>query len=335
MDDIRDRYLGTDNSEEVVSSTGTPWPPQEQADTAPQYTDDDVMPTNLIDITDEQNQAPADIVEKVESTVEPELQAEAQPEGQEIATGQEAPAPSVPAVRTPKEPIRLGDGGYILPTTLEEAYRMAVAVIKGGMMPDSYKDAAGNKEAEAQKVMLGLASAMEAGLPPLYGLRQIAIINGRPSMWGDALMALVQSKNLLANQTVREVGAGFDPSLPPAQWPDDYGICVSLWRRGQPDPYVGTFTVADAKRAGLWLNTRKKPWLEHPKRMMTFRARAFPLRDGFADAIAGIAVREEIEDYHTPEDLLVPKTSAVDDDEPITESATVEEPNAGQADEKG
>lgn len=274
-------------------------------------------------MNDEHNQEQTETVEKVESIVEPEVQPES---GQEVSVTSES---ILPAVRQPKAPIALGSGGYIMPTTLEEAYRMAVAVIKSGMAPDTYK--VGDKEEQAQKVMLGLASAMEAGLPPLYGLRQIAIINGRPAMWGDALMALVQSKNLLANQTVREVGPSFDPSTPPAQWPDDFGIVVSLWRRGQTDPYVGTFTVADAKRAGLWMNARKKPWLEHPRRMMTIRARAFPLRDGFADAIAGIAVREEVEDYHTPDDLLLPKTNAVDDDEPITESANVEEPQQGQA----
>lgn len=288
-------------------------------------------------MNDEQNQAQTETVEveKVDSTVYDKFQQaveileERKAEGgQEIAVTSEA---TVPAVRQPKAPLAMGEGGYILPTTMEEAYRMAVAVIKGGMMPDSYKANPRDNEAEAQKVMLGLAAAMEAGLPPLYGLRQIAIINGRPAMWGDALMALVQSKNLLANQKEREIGSSFDPMLPPAQWPDDFGFAVSLWRRGQTDPYIGEFTVADAKRAGLWMNAKKMPWIQHPKRMLKIRARAFPIRDGFADAIAGIAVREEVEDYHTPEDMLLPKTSAVDDDEPITESATVEEPQEGQA----
>jgi hypothetical protein len=40
MDDIRDRYLGTDNSEEVVTNTGTPWAPQERADAAREDDDD-------------------------------------------------------------------------------------------------------------------------------------------------------------------------------------------------------------------------------------------------------------------------------------------------------
>ena len=30
--------------------------------------------------------------------------------------------------------------------------------------------------------------------------------------------------------------------------------------------------------------------------MLKIRARAFPLRDGFADALAGLAIREEVED---------------------------------------
>lgn len=228
--------------------------------------------------------------------------------------------PVLPVARAPKPPLVTGDSGYIVPKTMDEAYRMAVAVASGGMAPDSYKDHYSDARANPEKVMLGIAAAMEAGLPPLYGLRQIAIINGRPSMWGDSLMALVQGKNLLSNQVVREVGSSFDPSTPPAQWPDDFGISVSLYRRNQEEPYIGTFTVADAKRSNLWMNIKKKPWIEYPKRMLTMRARAFPLRDGFADALAGIAVREEVEDYYTPEDKLLPTTSALDDDEPVTET---------------
>jgi len=43
------------------------------------------------------------------------------------------------------------------------------------------------------------------------------------------------------------------------------------------------------------------PWIEHPDRMLKIRARAFPLRDGFADALAGLAIREEVEDMHEAE----------------------------------
>lgn len=204
---------------------------------------------------------------------------EAQPEpGQEVAVRKE-----------PKPPITSGEKGYIVPTTMDEAYRYAVGVVHGGLAPNSYDN-------DPSKVMLGVLAALEAGLPPMFGLRNIAIINGRPTIWGDAAMALLQSAKVLTNQKTREIGTQFDPGLDREQWPDDFGFSVSLWRKGQEDPYVGTFTIGEAKRAGLW-NKRSSPWLTYPKRMLMIRARSFPLRDGFADALAGLAIREEVEDY--------------------------------------
>lgn len=219
------------------------------------------------------------------------------------------PATNLPAPQRKKAELVASEGlGYIVPRTIEEAYRYAVAVVDAGLAPDSYKESYSDKWANPQKVMLGITAAMEAGLPPLFGLRQIAIINGRPTIWGDAAMALVQSKNLIADQEKRTIGHSFDHSGPVNEWPDEYGYVVSLWRRGQTKPYVGEFTVGMAKRAGLWLNTKKKPWIEHPDRMLYIRARAFPLRDGFADALAGLAIREEIEDMN------------VDDKKPVNTS---------------
>jgi hypothetical protein len=108
-------------------------------------------------------------------------------------------------------------------------------------------------------------------------------------------MALVQSKNLIAEYEEEQVGPiPTDTDL--NKWPDDYGWKVTIGRRGQKGHYVGIFTVAMAKRARLWMNAKKVPWMEHPDRMLKIRARAFPLRDGFADALAGLAIREEIED---------------------------------------
>lgn len=193
-----------------------------------------------------------------------------------------------------KAPLAVGEGGYIVPQTVEEAARMAKAVIIGGFAPDSYKV---NGQFDANKVMLGIMAAMEAGLQPLYGLRQIAIINGRPTIWGDAAMALVQSKNLIDEYTEVQVGPAPE-TADLSKWPDDYGWKVTIRRRGQKGEYTGLFTVGMAKRAKLWLHPKKVPWLEHPDRMLKIRARAFPLRDGFADALAGLAIREEVEDFH-------------------------------------
>jgi hypothetical protein len=199
-----------------------------------------------------------------------------------------------------KAQLVAGEGGYIRPTTIEEAYRMAVAIVGGNLAPSSYDN-------DPKKVMLGLMAAMEAGLPPMYGLRQIAIINGRPSIWGDGAMALIQNSGNLANQQiVWDIPDGFDPNtIELNRWPDEYGVTVKLWRKGQDDPYIGAFCVGDAKRARLWMNAKKVPWMEHPRRMLMIRARAFAQRDGFADALAGLSIREEVEDYAGNEDKAV------------------------------
>jgi hypothetical protein len=199
-----------------------------------------------------------------------------------------------------KATLEVGEQGYIIPKTVEEAARLAKAVIIGGFAPDSYKDKSGI--IDPNKVMLGIMSAMEAGLQPLYGLRQIAIINNRPTIWGDAAMALVQSRNIIDDYNEEQVGKLPD-STDLSKWSDDYGWKVTIKRKGQKGSYVGIFTVGMAKRSKLWMHPKKDPWREYPDRMLKIRARAFALRDGFADALAGLAIREEVEDFieATPE----------------------------------
>lgn len=222
----------------------------------------------------------------------------------------------------PKAALTVGRLGYIVPNTVEEAARMARAVIVGGFAPDSYKDK--NGVMDPNKVMLGIMAAMEAGLQPLYGLRQIAIISGRPVIWGDAAMALVQSKNLIEDYSEEQVGT--QPTVADlTRWPDDYGWKVTIKRKGQKGEYVSTFTVGMAKRAKLWLNPKKIPWIEHPDRMLKIRARAFALRDGFADALAGLGIREEVEDF----DQQTEKHVEIDlSDKPKIEAPPMEEEEA-------
>lgn len=222
---------------------------------------------------------------------------------------------NLPSVPKKKAELVASDSGYIAPRTMEEAYRYAVAVVDAGLAPDSYKDNYSDRVANPSKVMLGIAASLEAGLPPLYGLRQIAIIGGRPCIWGDAAVALVQSKNLIVNHTRRDIGPSFDPATPVNDWPNEFGVTVSYWRRNQEGAYIGQFTVGDAKRAKLWMNTKKVPWIEHPHRMLFNRARAWALRDGFADALAGLAIREEVEDMAQPEAKAVATKFLEDGDE--------------------
>ena len=186
------------------------------------------------------------------------------------------------------ELVANNERGYIVPRTIEEAHRFAVAIWKAGLAPNSYQS--------PEQVMIAVMKALEVGLPPLTGLSWIVIVNNRPTIWGDAALALVHQSGQLVSHEVRKIGTV--PANPEslATWPEDYGYEFSLERNGHAVPFVGRFTVADARRARLWMNPRKTPWMEYPDRMLLIRARSFPLRDGFADCLAGLSIYEETVD---------------------------------------
>lgn len=208
----------------------------------------------------------------------------------------------LPAVRD-KEKAQLvaHEGGVlpIMPRTIEEAARYASGLVMAGIVPDAFKER-GSNLVNKELVMMGVLKAMEIGVPPQTGLAGLLPINGRFSVWGDLAAALVQRTGQVERQQVIEIGGTFDQDAPLGEWPDAYGFRVLYWRKGQADPYVGEFTVRDAKRAGLWNNPRRDPWLKYPKRMLFNRARAFPMRDGFADGLNGLTIAEEVLDTLPP-----------------------------------
>lgn len=163
----------------------------------------------------------------------------------------------------------------IVPTTMDEAYRLAKAICLAGMAPKGLD--------KPESCMVAIMHGMEIGLTPLTALQRIAVVNGRPTIWGDGAMSLVRASGLCEYVRERIEGAG-----------DNRAAVCEAQRRGEPEPIVRTFSVADAKRAGLW--NKSGPWSQYPDRMLQMRARAFALRDGFADVLGGLYLREEMDE---------------------------------------
>ena len=205
----------------------------------------------------------------------------------------------------------------LIPRSFEELKYVAGLLVKSGMVPDSYDN-------DPQKVAIGIMKGLEVGLPPITALSTIAIINKRPCIWGDGAQALIQQSGVLEKTEVKILGTQPSEKSETHDFPDNFGYEVKLWRKGQAEPYIGTFTVGDAKRAKLWGNVKKQPRIMHPKRMLFARARAFPQRDGFADCLAGLHIREEVEDM--PTQHVVPDMSPLIDD--FTEKPAVIEQKA-------
>ena len=195
---------------------------------------------------------------------------------------------NLPEVRKPGSApmIAGGDVAAIIPRNLDEAWRLAVTFVEAGMVPNSYEGKT-SKETCA-KLMIGIMKAMEVGYAPVTGLSNICVINNRPCLWGDGAMGLVQDSGKV--EWAREWFTGDEAS-------DEWTAHCSIKRRGQEEPYEREFSMRDAKRAGL---TNKGPWRSYPQRMLKMRARAWALRDGFADVLSGLSIAEEVQDMPAP-----------------------------------
>jgi hypothetical protein len=176
-------------------------------------------------------------------------------------------------------------GGLAL-QTFDDAWRFWQMVAKTDFAPKDFK---GKPEA----CLLAGQHGAELGLGPMQSLQCIAVINGRPSIWGDAALALVQS-SLVCEFVWEEVTGDGDAMVAQCQ----------AKRRGYPKPTTVQFSVADAKKAGLW--GKSGPWTQYPKRMLQLRARGFALRDAFPDVLKGLVTAEEAQDYPTPEPAREP-----------------------------
>jgi hypothetical protein len=197
----------------------------------------------------------------------------------------------------------------IVPRSLEEALTMARAVVASGMAPHGLET--------PEACLIAILHGLEVGLTPLSALQRIAVIDGRPTIWGDGAMALVRASGLC--RSVREWIEG--------DAPQDWTAFCEVLRRGESDPVTCRFAVEDARRAGLW--GKPGPWSLYPRRMLQMRARAFALRDVFADVLGGLYLREEIESEVVLQDPAPSKAQAIAAP-PVPDRATSPAPGDGQ-----
>lgn len=163
------------------------------------------------------------------------------------------------------------------PSTLDEAMKFSEMLARSSMVPRQY-------QGKAEDVLVACQWGREIGLAPMQALQNIAVINGKPSVYGDAAMALVQASPVC--EDIEEYIENEGTANPIA-------VCVAK-RKGRK-PVTAKFSVEDAKRAGLW--GKQGPWTAYPKRMMQMRARGFALRDAFPDVLKGLITAEEAQDF--------------------------------------
>ncbi len=161
------------------------------------------------------------------------------------------------------------------PASFNELAQFSNMAAKSAMVPPSFRN-------KPEDIMLAVQMGSELGLAPMQALQNIAVINNRPSVWGDALIGLCRASANCEDIAEKLDGEG------------EAMVATCMAKRRNASPVVARFSVADAKKAGLW--GKAGPWQQYPARMLQLRARGFALRDAFPDVLRGLISAEEARD---------------------------------------
>jgi hypothetical protein len=242
---------------------------------------------------------------------------------------------NAPAQILDSRPPALMVGGAvnaIVPQSIEEIWRVSKMVVMAGLAP---KALVGKKTGDdaTSAVAIAVMAGAELGLPPMVALRSFTVIGGRPALYGDGIINVARRSKKAAY-----IRTGYDEAR-------GVGWCEAK-RADTGEMKREEFSIADAKRAGLWderpfvkkqdWNTKQwsdvpneAPWFRYPQRMQQWRAAGYCLRELFADVLGGITdeyeAREIAGEIYEPEasktlDLQPPSPSKPNSIDPIAEN---------------
>lgn len=193
--------------------------------------------------------------------------------------------------------VRTEEAALAMPS-LGGMMKMAETLIQSGFLPAAIKT-----PAQAVAIMI---TGQELKIPTMQALRQINVIQGKPTMSAELMLAL-------AFQRV----PGF--KCHPIE-STEKAATFEFQRPGQP-AYRHTFTINDAAGMGL---VGKDNWKKQPATMLRWRCISAGLRLIAPDAIAGVYTPEEIQ----PDIAVDPNTGAAI----VTQNTPVAMPVAKEAD---
>jgi len=148
-------------------------------------------------------------------------------------------------------------------------------------------------------IIIAMECGLQLGIPMIQAIQDIAVINGKPSLYGDALLAVVQG-----HKDYEWIKESFNEAV------GDNRAAVCVIKRRNHEARTVEFSIADAKKASLW--GKPGPWAQYANRMMQMRARGFCIRDLFSDALRGVKTEEEVSDYIIEGDVKQKSNAVLD-----------------------
>lgn len=187
------------------------------------------------------------------------------------------------------------DGSLDL-TPLESKLQLADQLLKQGMISSTFKT--------PQQVLIGMEYCNALGVKEIVGLRQMYVIKGSPSLYGDGPLMLIQAsgelesiKEFFIDENCQEICVS-NKNLKASV----YGAVTQVKRKGDSEIQEDHFTLDDLEKAQLHIGKygEKDVWMKFKKNMMRYKARAMAVKSKFADLLNGINI-SEYNDHFSPD----------------------------------
>lgn len=191
----------------------------------------------------------------------------------------------------PRPSVQIAGRG-LRPKDFDDLWRVARIVSGSGLAPRGLE--------RPEQTFVAMATGLELGFSAMQALASIAVVNGRPTLGGMAAKALVLDSGKCERWQDEELRLALDEmkgETAPSHLPDGlYGFRCRSKRKGLEDWTESTFTLDDARRAGLWPGKADSNWAKYPARMLRMRALGFVARDLYPDVLKGLYIAEEMEE---------------------------------------
>lgn len=146
---------------------------------------------------------------------------------------------------------------------------LGATLLRSGLLPESIK--------KPETAVAIIIKGLELGEQPMYALSNIVIVNGKPSISAEMMLARIYRTH--GKRAIRVKAS------------EDAHCTVEYRLDGWPDIQSYTFTIQDAQRAGL---TGKQVWKQYPAAMLRARCISAVARMAFPECIAGMYVPGEL-----------------------------------------
>ncbi|MEK9901858.1 MAG: hypothetical protein VW516_14030, partial [Rhodospirillaceae bacterium] len=238
------------------------------------------------------------------------------------------------------------------PQTPDQAWTLAETIAKSRLAPKGYDT--------VDQIFVAMQHGAELGLNAMQSLQGIAMVNGRPAVWGTTLWALVQRSRIVSRWMKGTLAMPAVDKILSSTWKGKTDANAALVdalvvrladrvdelkaRKVTPigehlvgyavfqiedDYHVQLFDSAHAQKAGLL--GKSGPWSQYPERMHMHRAVTFLARDAAGSALTGIAGQPTAEEVMDMNGSIETTATEARQPERATVSVRVEEMAATQA----